>query len=162
MIHKLANGPITLTVTDLQSVEGQFGAQTQIDGEDEHGQDVRVFVSEMTAMRQLARLNLTPETVLGRTLHLKQVKKDGKTYTDIDVVRPGAASARSDGEARTESVARPASAPKMTVAEAGVLYASCVEVAMSTLGAKLEEAGVPVDAAAIQAAAATLFIRMTR
>jgi hypothetical protein len=33
---------------------------------------------------------------------------------------------------------------------------------MATLGMKCEEAGVPYDAAALQSAAATLFIKATR
>jgi len=33
---------------------------------------------------------------------------------------------------------------------------------MATLGARCEEAGIPIDAAAIQSAAATLFIKATR
>jgi hypothetical protein len=156
MIHKLAQGPITLTVTDIQSVEGQFGTQTQIDGEDSTGQDVRVYVSEMTAMRQLARLNLTPETVLGVTLTLSQVKKDGKTFTDFvigDKAKPTPTIAAS---------APPVSAPaKLTVAELGALYAQCLDQAIGAL-AVLEGVPIPVDAQAVTSAAATLFIRAAR
>jgi hypothetical protein len=156
MIHKLANGPLTLTVSGLESVEGQFGAQTQIDGEDAHGQEVRVFVSEMTAMRQLARLNLTPETVLGRTLTLAQVKKDGKTFTDFTLARPGQASAAA-------APAAAAAAPrKVELADVVPVYRECVMAALLTLGDACEARGIPFDAAAIQSAAATLFIRVMR
>lgn len=159
MIHKLANGPLVLTVSDIASVEGQFGVQTQIDGEDTNGQDVRVFVSEMTAMRQLARLNLTPETVLGMTLKIEQVKKDGKTYTDFDIVRPGTVAVATAPRA---AQATATASPRLTPSEAGAVYAQCVAQAMASLGAQLEEAGVAVDAAALQAAAATIFIKVTR
>jgi hypothetical protein len=42
------------------------------------------------------------------------------------------------------------------------MYSECVAIAMATLGTKCEEAGIPIDASAIQAAAATLFIRASR
>jgi hypothetical protein len=154
MIHKLANGPLTLTVTDMQSVEGNFGVQTQIDGEDANGQDVRVFVSEMTAMRQLARLNLTPDTARGVTLTLTQVKKDGKTFTDFAIGKQG------DAPAPQQTVAAPAKKPDLS--EIVALYNECVKAAMHTLGVQCETAGVPIDASAIQAGAATLFIRMSK
>lgn len=156
-IHKLATGPVTLTITRCSQVEGNFGPQTVFDGDN----DTSVFVSEMTAMRQLARLGLTPETVVGATLRFEQIKKDGKTFTNIDFAsgEPGAAPAP-----RASASAAPAytPAPKMSVAELGGIYAECVSQAMVTLGAKCEEAGIPIDAAAIQAAAATLFIKATR
>lgn len=154
MIHKLAQGPITLTVTDIQSVEGQFGTQTQIDGEDVNGQDVRVYVSEMTAMRQLARLNLTPETVLGTTLTLSQVKKDGKTFTDF-VIGDKAKAAPASAPAAS------AATPKLTIPELGALYSQCVEQAIGALS-QLEGVQIAVDAQAVTSAAATLFIKATR
>ena len=155
MIHKLANGPLTLTVSDIASVEGNFGTQTQIDGEDANGQEVRVFVSEMTAMRQLARLNLTPETVLGQTLTLTQVKKDGKTFTDFVI-------ASKDAPAKAAPAAAPAPVKKMDFDEMVALYNACVKAAMHTLGVQCETTGVPIDASAIQAGAATLFIRASK
>lgn len=161
MIHKLANGPCTLTVVDILSAEGQFGPQMQIDGEDMHGQDVRVYVSEMTGMRQLARLNLTPETARGVTLTLKQVKKDGKTYVDFAIGAVAAPAA--DGERVSPSSAQaPAAFKKMTLDELIPLYRQCVIGALTTLGDACEERGIPFDAQAIQSAAATLFIRASK
>jgi hypothetical protein len=155
MIHKLANGPLTLTISDIASVEGNFGTQTQLDGEDLNGQEVRVFVSEMTAMRQLARLNLTPETVLGQTVTLTQVKKDGKTFTDFAI-------ASKDAPAKAAPAAAPAPVKKMDFDEMVALYNACVKAAMHTLGVQCETTGVPIDASAIQAGAATLFIRASK
>jgi hypothetical protein len=155
MIHKLANGPLTITISDIASVEGNFGTQTQIDGEDLNGQEVRVFVSEMTAMRQLARLNLTPETALGMTLTLTQVKKDGKTFTDFAI-------ANKDAPAKAAPAAAAAPVKKMDFDEMVALYNACVKAAMHTLGVQCETTGVPIDASAIQAGAATLFIRASK
>jgi hypothetical protein len=155
-IHKLANGPITITLSGIKSVEGNFGAQTQFSGVDLDGEPTDVYVSEMTAMRQLARLNLTPESAVGQTIRLEQVKKDGKTYTNIDI-----ASADGSAPARPAAVAvAPAKKPELS--ELVALYGQCVKGAMETLGVACETAGVPFDASAIQAGAATLFIKATR
>lgn len=153
-IHKLATGPLTLTVVRTDVQEGQFGSQVVFDGEG----DVRVYVNELTAMKQLARLNLTLESVIGKTLHLEQIKKDGKTFTNINLAGEGAVQT---------AAAAPAAAPRaaalaMSFEEIAALYVKCVDTAFMTFGAKCEEVGVTPDAAALQAAAATLFIKATR
>lgn len=155
-IHKLANGPVTITISKIESTEGNFGPQTKFEGTDPDGTPIDVYVSEMTAMRQLARLNLTPETAVGCTMHLEQIKKDGKTFTNIDI-------AKADGSAPARAAA-PAVAPakKPELSELVTLYGQCVKGALETLGVACENAGVPFDASAIQAAAATLFIKATR
>lgn len=151
-IHKLANGPITLNpVTAVESAEGNFGPQMVFKG----NADDLVFISEMSGAKGLARLNLTTETVIGKAITLEQIKKDGKTFTNLHLA--GGASA----PVAAAPVAR-ASAPAITVADAAAVYAECVAQAMVTLGARCEEAGIPIDAAAIQSAAATLFIRVMR
>lgn len=150
-IHKLANGPITLNpVTAVESAEGNFGPQMVFKG----NTDDLVFISEMSGAKGLARLNLTPETVIGKAIMLEQIKKDGKTFTNLHLA--GGASAPA-----AAPVVR-AAAPAITVADAATVYAECVAQAMATLGARCEDAGIPIDAAAIQSAAATLFIRVMR
>lgn len=153
-IHKLANGPLTITIASVESTEGNFGPQVCFTGDE----GTSVYISELSATKQIARLNLTLEGCVGQTLFFEQVKKDGKTYTNI-------ALAGGMG-ARTPIGAAPAvaAAPKAPVdlPSLAVLYGECVAIAMATLGVKCEEAGVPIDASAIQAAAATLFIKATR
>lgn len=152
-IHKLANGPITLSpVTSVESAEGNFGPQMVFKG---NADDV-VYISELSGAKGLARLNLTAETAVGETLTLEQIKKDGKTFTNIHKGGAGTVSAPAAAAAP-----RPA-APPMDVPALGAIYAQCVDQAMATLGVKCEQAGVPFDAAAIQSAAATLFIKATR
>lgn len=152
-IHKLANGPITLSpVTAVDSAEGNFGPQMIFKG---NADDI-VYISEMSGAKGLARLNLTPESAIGQTLTLEQVKKDGKTFTNIHLggnASPAAASA-------PRAAAAPA-AP-VDVPALGALYSQCVDQAMATIGNKLEQAGVPFDGAVIQAAAATIFIKASR
>jgi hypothetical protein len=152
-IHKLANGPITLNpVTAIESAEGNFGPQMVFKG---NADDI-VFISEMSGAKGLARLNLTPETAIGKALTLEQIKKDGKTFTNIHLAGNAPA-----GAAQAAPVAR-AATPPMDVAALGAIYNQCVDQAMATLGVKCEALGLPIDASAIQAAAATLFIKATR
>lgn len=155
-IHKLAEGPITITVTATETVQGNYGEQVKLSSTD----GVDVYISSLTAAKQLARLQLDLDTVVGQTLHLEQIKKNGTTYTNISKATAGAASAPAPRAAAAPAAV--SAAPKMTVAEAAVIYGECVAQAMVTLGARCEEAGIPIDASAIQAAAATLFIKVTR
>lgn len=151
-IHKLANGPITLSpVTSVESAEGNFGPQMVFKG---NADDV-VFISELSGARGLARLNLTAESAVGETLTLEQVKKDGKTFTNIH--KGGNASAPAAAPRAVAAPAAPVDVPAL-----GALYSQCVDQAMATIGNKLEQAGVPFDGAVIQAAAATIFIKATR
>ena len=152
-IHKLANGPITLTIASIQNTEGNFGPQMCFNGDN----DVAVFISELSGSKQLARLNLTAESAIGKTLHFEQIKKDGKTYTNILLAGEGGAS-----PSASSSYAAPAAKAPVDLASLAVLYGECVDIAMATLGMKCETAGVPYDASALQAAAATLFIKASR
>jgi hypothetical protein len=151
-IHKLAEGPITLTVSRVEAQVGNFGPQFAFYGVD----DELVYVSEKSTLGQLGRLNLTPESVAGATIRIEQVKKDGKTFTNIHKV--GA------GDVASSAAAAPVAAPlaKLTLPELATVYGECVGLAMATLGVQCEEAGITFTASDIAAAAATLFIRGTR
>lgn len=154
-IHKLMDGPITMTVASVESTEGKFGPQWKFSSDT----GIDVYVNELPASKQLARLNHTSESIVGQTIHMEQVKKNGTTFTNITLAAAGQATAAARPPAQASA---PVSAPKMTVAELSAIYGECVVYAMATLGAKCEEAGLPIDAAAIQSAAATLFIKATR
>lgn len=151
MIHKLAEGPITLTIARIEAQVGNFGPQFAMYGTN----DELVYVSEKSTLSGLSRLNLTPESVVGETIRIEQVKKDGKTYTNI---------AKSSGENVSPSAVASSAAPKAPVAlpELIALYDSAFAGAMATLGMRCEEAGVPYDAQALASAAATIFIRAAR
>jgi len=159
-IHKLATGPITLTPTAVDVLPSNFDPEQMQVAFTDAAADVRVYVNELTAMKQLARLNLTLETVIGQTIHLEQVKKDGRTYTNMSLVNgdsPKAAPKAAAAAAAAAPQKAPIDLPALTA-----LYGECVDAAMATLGVKLESAGVPFDGATIQSAAATLFIKATR
>ena len=160
-IHKLATGPITLTPTAVDVLPSNFDPEQMQVAFTDAAADVRVYVNELTAMKQLARLNLTLETVIGQTIHMEQVKKDGMTYTNFSLANGDSPKAAAAGTAGTAAAAPAAPRPVDWVALA-TMYSECVAIAMATLGTKCEEAGIPIDASAIQAAAATLFIRASR
>lgn len=151
--HKLAMGPITLDVVDVEQTEGQFGPQVKFVGDG----DVCVYVSLSSATAQLDRCRLTFDTAIGQRLYFEQIKKDGKTFTNISKASGGAAPAA----AAAAPAARPAAQP-MDVVALGAIYQQCVDQAMITIGNRLMESGTPFDGAVIQAAAATLFIKATR
>ena len=153
MIHKLANGPCTLEISAAIPSEGNFGPQVCFIGTD----GTSVYVNDSPAKRGLERLSLDIDTVIGQTIRFSQVKKDGKTFTNLDRAGEGTAST-------PDAVVAAPAAPKAPVdlAALAVLYSECFSIAMATLGVKCEEAGVPYDAAALQSAAATLFIRACR
>lgn len=152
-IHKLANGPLTITIASVESTEGNFGPQVCFTGDE----GTSVYISELSATKQIARLNLTLEGCIGQTLFFEQVKKDGKTYTNIALA--GGMGARTPIGASPAAAATKAPVDLPSLA---VLYGECVSIAMATLGVKCEEAGVPYDAQALQSAAATIFIKATR
>ena len=146
--HKLADGPITMTIAAVKSAEGKFGPQMVFSSTE----GVDVFISEMSGAKGLARLNLTLESVVGETLSFEQIKKDGKTFTNIN--KGGTVTAP---VTRTTSTAAPSA---MSYEDAVALYSRCVEAAIQQLGGKCGDAEIPVDGSAIQAAAATLFITL--
>jgi len=153
MIHKLANGPCTLEISAAIPSEGNFGPQVCFIGTD----GTSVYVNDGPAKRGLERLSLDMESVIGQTIRYSQVKRDGKTFTNLD--RAG------EGTAETPAAAAPvAAAPKAPVdlTSLALLYSECVSIAIATLGVKLESAEIPFDSTSIQAAAATLFIRAAR
>ena len=152
MIHKLSEGPLTLTVVGVEQVQGKFGAQVLFHGED--GTDV--YLSEMAAVKQLGRLNLDLDSVVGQTLYLEQIKKNGTTYTNVSKVNAGAAPAARAAAPQAQAPAR------MNLDEIAALYGQCVSHALDQLYRQCEDQGIGVNAEAIQAAAATMFIKATR
>lgn len=155
-MHKLADGPITFTVANVDQVEGKFGMQYKLTSDE--GVDVYCNVASLD--RQLTRLSLDAVTVVGKTIRMEQVQKNGTTFTNVALARAGEATGvsapRVSGDFQ-QKAALPA-APKMTVSEAAALYKEALMGVYQTLGDACAELGVPVTADALQAAAATVFI----
>jgi len=148
----LSDGPITMVIGAVKSAEGKFGPQmvfSSVDGTD-------VYISELSGAKGLARLNLSPETVVGQTLAFEQIKKDGKTFTNINLATGQAPSAAAPA---TRAVT---SASALSFEDAVALYSRCVQAAIQHFAKACEQAEIPVDGASVQAAAATLFIRTSK
>jgi hypothetical protein len=155
MIHKLADGPCTMEVATITLTEGKFGQQYRFVGVD----GTEVYMSEGAVTRGLERLKLDEVSAIGETLTLFQVKKDNKTFTNIErgASAAGRAAAASTSEA-PKSVGGAAVTSKKSLEELGDLYERCLIVVMGTLVKKCEEYQIPLDGSAVQAATATLFI----
>lgn len=153
MIHKLANGPCTLEISAAIPSEGNFGPQVCFIGTD----GTSVYVNDGPARRGLERLGLDMETAINATIRFSQKKKDGKTFTDLDLAGEGTAATPAPAAAAPVAQRAP-----VDLAALALLYSECVDIAIATLGCKCEASSVPYDAAALQSAAATLFIRAAR
>lgn len=157
MVHKLANGPITMDVASVTLTEGNFGPQYRFVGTD----GTEVYISETAGKRGLDRLKLDEETVEGRRLTLFQVKKDGKTYTNIEFAGTAAAAPAESAAAAPGTSPKTAGGTvtgKKSLEELEELYGKCLDIAMRTLVKRCEEFSVPIDGAAVQSATATIFI----
>jgi len=92
-IHRLNDGPVTMTVGYADRVDGNYGPQIRFKSQD--GEDL-LYITESTAVRQLQRIGLDGHSVQGKTLRFEHVQKNGKTYTNINVVPGGDANGASN------------------------------------------------------------------
>lgn len=147
--HKMADGPITMTVASVVEMEGKFGKQFMFTSDT----GTSVYISEKATEQQFARNRFTFENVVGRRLTFLQVQKDDKKFTNIIPALPenGAAAQA------THSIGAPAAAPRFTLEQRTAFYSRCVDAAITVLGSKCEAVEIPLDARAIQAAAYTLY-----
>lgn len=161
-VHKLSNGPLVISVVGAQVVEGNFGMQVEFFGVDlSTDYEVKVYVNQDTAIRQLERLGLDMNTVVGRSLHIEQVKKDGRTYTNFRNATAG--EVQGQGAAPSAPASAPAHAPAAPRAQVDVSkeYRGCLQDAVECADF-LSEAGFPCDATNVIAMAATLFIQKSK
>lgn len=156
-VHKLANGPITLTIASVVESEGQYGPQVKFVGQD----GMEVYVNKAPADRGVGRLNLTMDTIVGQTIKFQQVKKDGKTFTNLDLAAPGSEGIGAPA-APAGAPAPVAASPRRSVEELDALYEQCLGIAMKHLVGRFDDAGIAYDGATIASATATLFIQATK
>lgn len=147
--HKMADGPITMTVASVVEMEGKFGKQFMFTSDT----GTSVYISEKATEQQFARNRFTFENVVGRRLTFLQVQKDDKKFTNIIPALP------ENGPAAqaAHSIGAPAAAPRFTLEQRTAFYSRCVDAAITVLGSKCEAVEIPLDARAIQAAAYTLY-----
>ena len=159
--HKLKDGPVTLTVAEVSQVEGNYGPQYVLTSDDE----TLVYVNVVSFDKQLARLSLDIDSVVGKTIHIEQVQKNGTTFTNVSLARPGAPTGvqapRSAPNAAAPTAAY-APAPKLSVTEAAALYTEALMRVAPSLNEACGEYGIPLTADALHSAAATVVIAATK
>lgn len=154
-IHKLADGPIALSVTECLTVEGKFDTQVRFRGRDlSSNEDTLVYISERSAVVQLERLGLNIDSAAGEDLHFEHVHRDGRTYTNI---------VRVTGDAPAP-VAKPraAAAPVKSAQSMADVYSECMDIALKMVPVIEGNADVRVSSSDIVAMAATLFIQANK
>jgi hypothetical protein len=172
--HKLATGPLVISVASAEVVEGGFGMQVKLSGIDcSNGGDVCVYITESTAVRQLERLGLNLQTVPENALHIEQVKKDGRTYTNFRMASQS--EIMGTVPAASAPAPAPAAAPQAAVAppvrqatppvgfndSVRSTYRECLLEALE-MADNIAERGYNVDGGNVIAIAATLFIQSTK
>lgn len=155
--HKMADGPITMTVASVVEMEGKFGKQFMFTSDT----GTSVYISEKATEQQFARNRFTFENVVGRRLTFLQVQKDDKKFTNIIPALPDTLSVgpslNGPAAQAAHSIGAPAAAPRFTLEQRTAFYSRCVDAAITVLGSKCEAVEIPLDARAIQAAAYTLY-----
>lgn len=159
-IKKLADGPLTMTITSADLTEGNYGTQVRFVGMEAGAtEDTVTYISERSAIRQLERLGLTLSSCAGSTVRMEHINKDGRTYTNFAKV----------GDAETSHVATTGhvehSAPRPSAPVSGDLfarYSECLNQAARAVITMSDETGVAITGSDVVAAAATLFIQSSR
>jgi hypothetical protein len=95
--------PVALTVTACKTVEGNYGPQYQLDGHTADHGDVTLYLNVSTAQRQLDRLGVDAQTIVGETIEVERVVKDGKTYTNLNRARAARAATPTNGKPATQA-----------------------------------------------------------
>src|SRR5689334_13311532 len=84
-IVKLAAGEfLNLMVESAAQVEGNYGKQLKLEGQNFENENVTIFLPLDSALRQLERSNLTAENVTGEVLKIEKVQKGTQTYININ------------------------------------------------------------------------------
>ena len=167
LVLENAGDEATMTVSECRTVQTKFGSKLVFVGTDDEGLAVETpLIPDTTAMKQLDRLGLTPETCPGESLRFSRAANpSGKPYWNIDVAGPQAAPSKrmaAPAPVKAEVVGKPAAAKPgsksvNTIAEA---YAQLWETMAGYLAVSCATHKVPLTADAVQAAAATVWIAL--
>lgn len=84
-IVKLAAGEsLSLMVESAELVEGAYGKQLQLLGQNFENENVTIFLGLDTANRQLERIGLTQSALVGEVLKIEKVQKGTQTFININ------------------------------------------------------------------------------
>ena len=180
MILKLIPGQrINFTVSNTEEVQGNYGPQIKFTGQTPDDDNAVLFLNVDTATRQLARIGLDAQSVVGRQVEFARTEKNGTKYTDINKpsampqpsVKPLTTQGKepySSGPALPYEVEQETGAPPAVVTNKAdgfqrlfSHYDVCMDHALQ-VAKKMETAGVGSDPEAVAAIAATLLIQADR
>lgn len=165
LVLENAGDEATMTVSECRTVQTKFGSKLVFVGTDDEGTVVETpLIPDTTGMKQLERIGLTPETVGGESLRFSRAPNpSGKPYWNIDVATAA--------PAPSKRMAPPAAAPKRVetgiapkpkagAAQIAEAYAQLWETMAGYLSASAGAHHLTLDAAAVQAATATVWIAL--
>lgn len=175
MIIKLIPGQrIALTVAKTEEVEGNYGPQIKFSGSTPDDHDAAIFLNVETAQQQLSRINLGVESVIGHTVEIERVEKNGRKFTNINRLDSVAATAGNKASTAKQAfaaggplpweqeetgappVAAPAKADTGKLDRMFALYDVCLDHAHAVAKKKF---GADVTDEAVAAMTATLYIQ---
>jgi hypothetical protein len=163
-----AGDSAVVTVTECKTVQTKFGNKLVFVGitPEWDGPVETPLIPDTTGLKQLERIGLTTDTCVGETLTFSRAPNpSGKPYWNIDVAKP-------QGAAPSKRMAPPAAAPKAVPQAVPASDASVAQRREKVLAQYLvlwdtvarhmhgvcDSQNITLDAAAIQAAAATVWI----
>ncbi len=162
-----AGDSAVVTVTECKTVQTKFGNKLVFVGitPEWDGPVETPLIPDTTGLKQLERIGLTSETCVGETLTFSRAPNpSGKPYWNIDVAKPQGAPTKRMTPAAAAPKAVPQAVPagdasvaqrrEKMLAQYLVLWDATAQ-SLSQAGKKY---GVAVDGAAVQAAAATVWI----
>ena len=172
-ILKLIPGQrITFTVSGADTVQGNYGPQIKFSGETPDDRDAVMFLNVETAERQLGRIGLDLQSVVGKAVEFERIEKNGTKFTNINRVANGAAP-RASAPAKQAYSSGPA-LPYETEQETGAppavagfdklfaAYSLIEDHVLATSVQKFERAKIGVSPESVAAQIATLLIQADR
>lgn len=163
-----AGDAATFTVSSARTVQTKFGTKLVFSGTDEDGTGVETpLIPDTTGMKQLDRLGLTMETVVGETLTFSRAPNpSGKPYWNIDVasLAPVAPTKRmappSPEVVGTSKPVAPSLKATKTVSGVAEAYANLWEQMAGFLSVSCATHQIALSAEAVQSATATVWIAL--
>lgn len=154
-----AGDSATFTITEVRAVSTKFGNKIVFVGTDDSGAAVETpLISDATADKQLERIGLDRDSAVGERLTFSRAPNpSGKPYWNLDVPKAGAAPTK-----RMVPQAVPQTQGNATLDQRRdkvlAQYLLLWETVAKQMHSVCDQANITLDAAAIQSAAATVWI----
>lgn len=155
----------TFTITTCRTVNTKYGDRIVFAGTDDNGSEVETpLIPDKTALRQLERIGLTTETVVGERLTFSRAHNpSGKPYWNLDPVSPTAPASKrlspppAQGAPASSHAVKPA---LINPDQMQAAYLTLWDRMAQGLSVSAATHKIPITADAVQAATATLWIAL--